>query len=237
VKAHWFATTHWSVVLSAADTAAPGADEALEKLCRTYWYPLYAYVRRKGYSSHDAEDLTQGFFAQLLERQSIRQVRGEGKFRSFLLGALEHFLANEWNRARREKRGGQCTFISLDEAAPESRYQLEPVEELTAEKIYDRRWAMMVLEQALKNLRQECAAAGKQRLFEELKPILSGDKTDAPYAEISARLSMSEGALKVAAHRLRERYGELVRQEIAQTVTNQSEMEEELRHLFAALRS
>ncbi len=235
-KHNWFATTHWSVVLAAGHSSAPGAQEALEKLCRTYWYPLYAYVRRKGHSPEDAQDLTQAFFAQLLERHSLRQVRGEGRFRSFLLSALEHFLAAEWNRAHRQKRGGQFTFISLDEVSPEKRYQLEPVDEMTPEKIYDRRWAMTVLDQALAALRSECRAGGKDDLFAELSPVLCGDKTEAPYAEIGARLVLSEGAVKSAAHRLRERYGELVRHEIAQTVNSPDQLEQELSHLSAALR-
>ncbi len=231
-----FATTHWSVVIAAGDKSSLEAQEALEKLCRTYWYPLYAYVRRKGHSPEDAQDLTQGFFAQLLERHSLRQVRGEGRFRSFLLSALEHFLAAEWNRAHRQKRGGQFTFISLDEVSPEKRYQLEPVEEMTAEKIYDRRWAMTVLEQALEALRSECRASSKDALFAELSPVLCGDSAEAPYAEIATRLDLSEGAVKSAAHRLRARYGELVRQHIAQTVNSPLELEQELGHLTAALR-
>jgi RNA polymerase sigma-70 factor (ECF subfamily) len=234
--AQWFATTHWSVVLAAGHDSSPGAQEALEKLCSAYWYPLYAYVRRKGHSQHDAEDLTQSFFAQLLERHSLRQVRGEGKFRSFLLAALEHFLANEWKRARRQKRGGQCDFISLDGAAPEVRYQLEPVEGMSAEKIYDRRWALTVLEQALEELRRESATAGKEQLFDALKSVLAGDKPDAPYAQISEQLNMSEGAIKIAAHRLRKRYAELVREEIAQTVADPTDLEQELSNLLAALR-
>lgn len=235
-KAQWFSTTHWTVVRDAADSASPGAQEALEKLCRTYWYPLYAYIRRKGHSVEDAEDLTQGFFEQMLERRSLKQVRGTGKFRSFLLAALEHYLATEWNRAHRQKRGGQSTMIPLETAALETRYQLEPAEELTPERIYDRRWAMTVLAGALGALRKECAAAGKEKLFEALKPLLSGDKTDTPYAEIGARLELSDSALKVAAYRLRQRYGELVRAEIAQTVTTQTELDEEIHHLFAVLR-
>src|SRR5438034_1271696 len=157
-----FAPTNWNVVLAAGKGDSQDAADALAKLCRTYWYPLYAYVRRKGHSVHDAEDLTQGFFEQLMRRQSIKQVRGEGKFRSFLLSALENFLAAEWNRAHRQKRGGQCVAISLDELQPEIRYQVEPLDECTAEKIYDRRWALTVLEQALERLRQDCVAARKE---------------------------------------------------------------------------
>jgi RNA polymerase sigma-70 factor (ECF subfamily) len=234
-----FAPTNWNVVLAAGRDEGELAAEALAKLCRTYWYPLYAYVRRKGHSVHDAEDLTQGFFEQLMRRQSIRQVRGEGKFRSFLLSALEHFLAAEWNRAHRQKRGGGCAVLSLDEMEPEARYQVEPLDQLTAEKIYDRRWAMTVLEQALKRLRQDCLAAGKEALFEELKGILCGDSQADHYYRIGTRLKMSEVAVKVAAHRLRQRYAELVRDEVARTLGNpgEQEVEEELRCLLAALAS
>jgi len=231
-----FNTTHWSVVLAAGEASSPDAQAALEKLCRTYWYPLYAYVRRKGHSAHDAEDLTQGFFAQLLARESISQVRGEGKFRSFLLSALEHFLAAEWNRARRQKRGGNCSVISLDAPKPEERYKLEPLDEQTAERIYERRWAMIALEQALDKLQGECHAAHKDELFERMKGTLTGESDAVSYADLGARLKMSEGAVKVAAHRLRQRYGELVREEIAQTVSSQGELDEEIRHLFAVLR-
>ena len=229
-----FATTHWSVVLNAADSSSPGAQAALETLCRTYWYPLYAYVRRKGRSTEDAQDLTQEFFARLLKDRLVSQFRGEGKFRSFLLASLEHFLAKEWNRAHRQKREGGHTLISLDAEEAEERYGLEPADE--AASLFDRRWAMTVLEQALAKLRDEYTGAGKGELFDQLKEILSGDRTDAPYAEIAARLNMSEDAVKVAAHRLRRHYGELVRAVIAETVTQPDELEEELGHLFAVLR-
>ncbi len=234
-----FAPTNWDLVLAAAHTDSGTASEALAKLCHTYWYPLYAYVRRKGHSVHDAEDLTQGFFEQLLRRQSIQQVRGEGKFRSFLLAALEHFLAAEWNHAHRQKRGGHCPPISLDGLQPEARYQIEPLDDRTAQKIYERRWALTVLEQALGRLREDCLAAHKQGLFEHLKGILSSDAPALRYAEIGQRLNMSEVAVKVAAHRLRQRYAELVREAVAQTLTNPSEgeVEEEIRYLLIALAS
>jgi RNA polymerase sigma factor (sigma-70 family) len=230
-----FSATNWSLVLVAGQSDGELAAQALAKLCQTYWYPLYAYVRRKGYDAHEAEDLTQGFFQQLMRLQSIKQVRGEGKFRSFLLSALEHFLAAEWNRARRLKRGGNVPPISLDEVQPEARYQLEPVDERTAEKIYERRWAMTVLEQALERLRQDCLAAHKEALFEQLKGMLGGDGATSTYADFAARLNMSEVAVKVAMHRLRQRYGELVREEVARTLTNPDELEDEIRYLLAAL--
>ena len=232
-----FAPTDWDLVIVAGQSDEELAAEALAKLCHTYWYPLYAYVRRKGHSAHDAEDLTQGFFEQLMRLQSIKQVRGDGKFRSFLLSSLEHFLAAEWNRAHRQKRGGQCPAISLDEVHPETRYQLEPLDQCTAEKIYERRWAMTVLEQALERLRRDCMAAHKEALFEQLKGALGGDGASAPYAEIGALLNMSEVAVKVAVHRLRQRYAELVREEVARTLTNPAEVEEEIRYLLAALSS
>ena len=230
-----FATTHWSVVLAAGAGGTPQAAEALAHLCRTYWYPLYAYLRRQGRTPHDAQDLTQGFFAQLIERDSLGQVQGRSKFRSFLLGALKNFVASEWHHARRLKRGGGTEILSLNETDGEGRYRLEPADDLTPEKLFDRRWAMTLLEQTLAKLGEECRAAGKDDLFAHLKGTLTADGAEASYAEISARLRMSEGAVKVAAHRLRQRYGELLRQEIAQTVTSESEMRDEIHELFAAL--
>ena len=230
-----FAPTNWNLVLSAGQSDAEAAAEALAKLCRTYWYPLYAYVRRKGHNVHDAEDLTQGFFEQLLRLQSIKQVRGDGKFRSFLLSALENYLAAEWNRAGRQKRGGHCAAISFDELELEARYQLESLDESTPQRTYDRRWALTILDQALDHLRRDCVGAGKEGLFEQLKGILSGDRPAARYAEIGVMLNMSEVAVKVAAHRLRQRYAELVREEVARTLTDPTEMEEEIRYLLAAL--
>lgn len=230
-----FAPTNWDLVVVAGQSDEALAADALGKLCHTYWYPIYAYIRRKGRNAHDAEDLTQGFFEQLLRRQSIKQVRGDGKFRSFLLSAVEHFLAAEWNRAHRQKRGGQFSTVSLDELQAEARYQLEPLDECTAEKIYERRWAMTVLDAALERLREDCVAAHKESLFEQLKGILGGDGPAARYAEIGAVLNMSEVAVKVAVHRLRQRYGEHIREEVARTLTNPAELEEEIRYLLAAL--
>ena len=232
-----FTTTHWSVVLAAGDVASPQATEALEKLCRTYWYPLYVYVRRKGYSADDAQDLTQEFFARLLARNYLSVAnRNKGKFRSFLLGSLEHFLAREWTKAHAQKRGrGQPSF-SLDEMDAENRYLLEPAHELTAEKIFDRRWATTLLDQAMARLREECVTNHKENLFAKVESFLSGEKGEASYADVAAALKMSEGAIKVAVHRLRQRYGELVRAEIEETVATVKEVDEELRYLFAVLR-
>ena len=232
-----FATTHWSVVLTAGQSASTASSQALELLCRTYWYPLYAYVRRKGYDAHVAQDLTQEFFARLLARNYLSVAdRNKGKFRSFLLGSLEHFLAREWTKAHAQKRGGGQSLFSLDERDAENRYLLEPAHELTAEKIFDRRWATTLLDQAMARLREECAASGKQDMFEKTQNCLSGEKGEASYADVAAALNMTEGALKVAVHRLRQRYGELVRAEIANTVASPQEAEEELHHLFAILR-
>jgi len=230
-----FTTTHWSVVLAAQE---PSADvtQAMAELCRTYWYPLYAYVRRKGYDVADAQDLTQEFFARILEKNYLRSVdRRKGKFRSFLLASLEHFLAKEWVRAHRQKRGGLQTFIAWDACDAEERYRLEPPDNLTAERIYERRWALTVLEQAMKSLESEYATAGKQPLFLSLQPFISGGDDDVSYSDLAARLQTSEGAVRVAVHRLRQRYGESVRAEIAKIVQRPEDVEEELRHLFAAL--
>ena len=234
----YFATTHWTMVLHAGRSDTTRAQEALAQLCRIYWYPLYAYVRRRGYSPEDAEDLTQGFFARLLEMNSLADVRREkGKFRSFLLAVLQNFLANEWDRSHAAKRGSGQTPISLNDTDAEARYRLEPADTLTAEKIFERRWALALLAQVLARLRGEHTQAGKSALYDTLKPCLTGAREAAPYAELAARLKTTEGAIKVAIHRLRQRYRELLRDEIAQTVASPEEVDEEIRHLFAALGS
>lgn len=230
-----FATTHWSVVLSAGGTSTQG-QAALEKLCRAYWYPLYAYVRRKGQSPHDAQDLTQAFFARLLERGLVKDADpARGRFRSFLLTSLKNFLNDEWDKARAQKRGGGHPVISLDEQAAEGRYLLEPADESNAEKIFERRWALTLLEQTLARLEAEYAALGKRRLFDELHPVLLGEKRSLTYAQAGERLGMTEGAVKVTVHRMHRRYRELVRAEIANTVAAPIEIEDELRHLFSVL--
>jgi RNA polymerase sigma-70 factor (ECF subfamily) len=209
----------------------------LEALCRAYWYPLYVYVRRKGYAAEDAQDLTQEFFARLLARNYLNVAdRNKGKFRSYLLGSLEHFLAREWSKAHAQKRGGGQAVHSLDETDAENRYLLEPAHELTAEKIFDRRWATTLLGQAMSRLREECVANHKGDLFGKVESLLSGEKGEASYAGVAAALEMSEGAIKVAVHRLRQRYAELVRAEIAQTVATPEQADEELHYLFAVLR-
>jgi RNA polymerase sigma factor (sigma-70 family) len=229
-----FATTHWSVVLAAGESSS--AQRALETLCRAYWYPIYVYVRRKGYGPDDAQDLTQEFFTQLIAKDHLRLAdRNKGKFRTFLLAMLDYFLAREWTRAHRQKRGGQFTFVSLDQQAPEDRYQLEPADNDTPEKKFLRQWALTVLKQTMDALERECEADGKGTLFQEARSLLSGEREGAPYAEIGRRLSMSEGAVRVAVHRLRQRYGELLRSEIAQTVSGPQEVDEEMRYLLTVL--
>ncbi len=230
-----FATTRWSIVLAADRGASPHSTDALAQLCQSYWYPLYAYVRRRGHDAHEAADLTQEFLTRLLEKHDLRLADPQrGRFRSFLLGSLNHFLANEWRAARAAKRGGGLKNLSLDFEAGESRYHLEPADETSPEKIFERRWAMTLLQRATDRLAAEWADAGKASQFEQLKPILGGDESKT-YAEIAAALDMTEGAVKVAVHRLRKRCRELLREEIAQTVTQESDVAEELRHLFNAI--
>jgi RNA polymerase sigma factor (sigma-70 family) len=231
-----FVTTHWSLVLSAGRSDSTHARDALEKLCRTYWPPIYAFVRRQGCTPHDAEDLTQAFFARVLAKNYFADVdRAEGRFRSFLLGSLKHFLANEWDKARAQKRGGGQKAIPLDAATLETSCGFEPADHVTPEKIFERRWALTLLDQVLRRLRQEYTRDGREKLFDQLKPTLTEASRNVRYAEIATRLDTSEGAVKVAVHRLRQRYRELLRAEIADTVAGPGEIEDEIRNLFAAL--
>jgi len=231
-----FTTTHWSVVLLAGQNYSAQSAEALEKLCQTYWYPLYAFVRRKGHSPHDAQDLTQAFFARLLEKNYVAQAdRERGRFRTFLLAALTHFLADEWDKARRLKRGGGREVISFDAASAEERYRLEPIDQLDAAKLYERRWVTTLFDQVLAQLEEEFRDSGKGGLFDQLKGSLLAEEPALSYAAVGARLSLTESAVKQAVHRMRRRYGELFREEIAQTVSGPGEVEEELKHLFAVL--
>ena len=233
----WFVTTHWSVVLAAGDTDSPPARTALETLCRAYWYPIYVYVRRKGYGPEDAQDLTQGFFAHLIAKEHIRLADPQrGRFRTFLLAMLDFYLAQEWSRAHRQKRGGQFQFVSLDQERAEDRYQLEPVDNNTPEKKFMQQWALTALQNTLAALQVESESQGKGALFQETRGLLSGESESSAYPEIAQRLEMNEGAIRVAVHRLRKRYGELLRQEIAQTVDTDADVEDELRHLLTALR-
>jgi RNA polymerase sigma-70 factor (ECF subfamily) len=208
----------------------------LDKLCRAYWYPLYAYVRRLSYSPHDAQDLTQGFFARLLEKNFLESVdRRKGRFRSFLLASLNHFLANERDRDNSLKRGGGQLPISLDDQDAENRYLHTPQFDLSPERIFDRQWALAVLEQALTRLREEYASSGKARHFELLKAFLTGDTSDGAYSTVAEQLQVSPSSVAVAVHRVRHRYRELVRAEIADTVASPGDIDDEMRSLFAAL--
>lgn len=232
-----FAATHWSAVIEAGRPGSPRAEAALGELYQTYWYPLYAYIRARGHSPHDAQDLVQEFFCVLLRKNYLEAVsREKGRFRSYLIGALKHFLANAWHKSRREKRGGSQTFIALDEVMAEKRFGAEPRDEATPERLYERSWAALLLERVLGQLRAEHEGSGRIRHFGELKIFLSGEKSERSYAEIGARLAMSEAAVKVAVHRLRQRYRELLRREIAHTLANPGDIEDELRHLVRVLR-
>lgn len=231
-----FATTRWSVVLHAGRSDSTGTNDALANLCRTYWFPLYAHVRRRGHRPHDAEDLTQAFFARLLAQRTLaRADPARGRFRSFILAVLDRFLADEWDKVRAQKRGGGQAFVSLDVAAAERRLELEAADNGSPDRAFDRRWANALLEDVLQQLQSEYAAAGRAGLFEALKPTLVGIRESQPYAELAARLGSSEGALKVAVHRLRKRYRELLEAGIADTVTTPEEANEEKRHLLRAL--
>lgn len=232
----WFATTRWSVVLSASNQHATHWATALETLCRTYWYPLYAYTRRLGHAPHDAQDLTQEFFLRVLQKDYFKSVAPEkGKFRTFLILALKRFLANQWDRARAQKRGGGHVPLSLDATTAEARYQVEPADGLSPDRIYERRWALTLLEEVIAALRDECGRAGRATEFEALKVFLTAPKGAVPYAEVAARLGMAEGALRVAVHRLRRRYRELFREHIAHTVSQPNEIDDEIRHLLSVL--
>jgi RNA polymerase sigma factor (sigma-70 family) len=231
-----FTTTHWSVVLASAQGDSPQAAAALEELCRAYWYPLYAFVRRQGHSQHDAEDLLQTFFACFLSKNFLNDVdRSKGRFRSFLLAALNHFLANEWDKASATKRGGQMRLLSLDDGTAESRYWEEAATDLTPEKLYEQRWACVLLERVLQRLDQDSADAGKAHFFEALKPFLVGESRSVSYAELAVKFGVSEAALKMKAQRLRHRYQRLLREEIAQTVASPEEVEDEINYLLRVL--
>jgi RNA polymerase sigma factor (sigma-70 family) len=231
-----FSTTHWSVVLAAGREDTPEAAQALEQLCSAYWYPLYAYVRRQGHAPHDAQDLVQEFFAHFLEHNYFRLAdRSRGRFRTFLLTSLKHFLINGWNRANREKRGGGRHLLSLDAEKTETRFLAEPADERSPDKAFERRWAMVLLDRVLDQLQAEFATAERDQVFEELRPFLTGEDNESSYAEIGRRLGKTEGNVKVTVHRLRGRYRELLRKEISQTVAEPRLIDEEIRELIAAL--
>ena len=230
-----FAPTRWTVVLAAGRTDTTRAHAALAELCQTYWYPLYAFIRRRGHPAHDAQDLTQGFFARLLERKSLADLtRERGKFRSFLLSSLQHFLVDEWRKAQAEKRGGG-RVVSLDAAEAEDRFAHEPADRGTPEKLFEQNWALALLDAVYGRLQREYEQNGKGALFGALKFCLTGARSDVPYAELARSLGLSEGAVKTLVHRLRQRYRELLREEVAQSVASRDEVEEELRCLFRAI--
>ncbi len=228
-----FPTTLWTVVLDAGREESTQAEAALAKLCQAYWYPLYSFVRRRGYSSHDAQDLTQGFLTQLIEKRAVEKTGPQrGRFRTFLLASLKNFLANDFDRANALKRGGGHMTVSFERESAESRYLLEPSHDQTPDRHFERQWALTLLDQVLASLQGEYHSEGSGALFEELKPVLSGE---APaYTDIGARLGRSEGAVKVAVHRLRRRYRDLMRERIADTVGEEN-VEDELRHLLSVL--
>lgn len=233
----WFKTTRWSVVGRAGRQAdAADAAAAMQDLCESYWLPLYSYVRRRGYSAEDAQDLTQDFFARLLEKNSVAAAqRDRGRFRSFLLGSLKNFLSDEWDKTRALKRGGGAVHCSLEFSDGERTYQMEPVDAATPEQIFERRWAITLLERVMQRLQRDYAAAGNEAVFSALSFCLAGDRGAQPYADLAVSLGVSENTVKSMVHRLRARYRAVLRDEIAQTVSSPAEVEEELRYLFEVL--
>lgn len=231
-----FHTTRWSMVLAAGNSAHPDFRPSLESLCEIYWYPLYAYIRRRGCDADTAQDLAQGFFSNLLERGSLRIADPDrGRFRSFLLTSLKNYMTNEWDRERAQKRGGGREPIPLDLDTAEGRYQREPADDRAPDRYFARRWALALLDRTMERLRQEMGRSGGPERFERLSPFLTGDDAGTPYKRVAAELDMSESAVKVAIHRMRKRYGQLLREEVAQTVDDPSRVDEEIRYLFGAL--
>jgi DNA-directed RNA polymerase specialized sigma24 family protein len=231
-----FTTTHWSVILAARTVSSADYREALGKLCETYWFPIYAYLRRRGHTIHEAEDLTQGFFATLMEKQGLHSVDpGKGRFRSYLLGALKHYLADLGDRARAEKRGGDYRVVSLDAQSFESRMPLESGNSLSPEQQFDRTWVLTILERAVGRLEAESVSHSNPEAFREIIRYLIPSDESEPYGVTAARLDMTEAAVKAAVYRLRRRYRELLKDEIAQTVSQEDQVEEEIRHLLGAL--
>jgi len=234
--AQCFTTTHWSVVLAAKVAESSRATEALEKLCRTYWPPLYAFIRREGYDVEEAQDLTQEFFARLLEKDYLGHLHDQrGKFRSFILTFLKRFLSDERGKAAAQKRGGGKTFVSLDDTSAQEHCLLEPANQVSPDQLFEWRWAQTVLEQALHRLRQEYVACGKTPLFDQLKDLQPGEHGTLSYVEVGGQLGMTEAAIKSAVHRLRQRHRELLREEIAETVARPEEIDDEIRYLLTVL--
>ena len=236
ITSRGFHTTHWTIVLAAREKDGTVAREALASLCSTYWYPLYAFIRRQGSSPHQAEDLTQEFFFRFLERHSLGSVQPDGgKFRSFLLACLKNFLSNERERARAQRRGGGQSLVPLSGSDAETRYSLEPADQRAPEAVFDRRWAFAVLERTMTELRHEYATAGKSELFEAFQSFLPGGRGDTSRADLAAKRGVSPGAIDVAVHRLRQRFGALLREQVAQTVSSEAEVEEEIRYLISVI--
>jgi RNA polymerase sigma-70 factor (ECF subfamily) len=234
--ARWFPTTRWTTVLAAGSRDGEGAADALEQLCRTYWQPLYACIRRRGYPADQAEDLIQGFFARFLAHDHVVHAdRNRGRLRSYLLGALNHYLADEADHRNRIKRGAGQPTLSLDVATGEAGYLQEPADNLSPDRLFERRWAITLLTQVLRRLEAEYATGGNDELFTAIKGFLTGDEEHGAYGPLAARLNRSEGALRVAVHRMRRRYAELLREELARVVADPAEIEEELRHLATVL--
>jgi RNA polymerase sigma-70 factor (ECF subfamily) len=230
-----FATTHWTVVLAAGRRHSPQSDGALEELCRTYWFPLYAYVRRRGHPKEDAEDLVQAFFAKLLEKNFLANLNAEkGKFRAFLLAALKHFLANEWDRSQTQKRGGGETLLSLDWQTADTQFQVAATNEPSPDQAFDREWALALLAKVIGRLQSECETDGHGKQFAELKIFLTAGKGAQSHADAARILGLEETAVRVAVHRLRKRYRVLLRAEISQTLADEALVDEEMRALFGA---
>jgi RNA polymerase sigma-70 factor (ECF subfamily) len=230
-------TTRWSIVLAAGRQSSPDAKQALDSLCRTYWYPLYAFARRRGKQPDEARDLTQEFFARVLEKDYLNAAdRERGRFRSFLLTVFKRFLANEHDHEQAQKRGGGRTFVSIDVDDGERRLSLEPSHNWTPEHEFERRWAVALLEQVLGSLRDDYHSKGKGRLFDCLKPFLTADEAADSYHTLAAELNMTVGAIKVAVHRLRQRYRDLIRHEVAGTVADEGDADDELGQLLRAIR-
>jgi RNA polymerase sigma factor (sigma-70 family) len=232
----WFATTHWSVVLDAGRRDGPRSAEALETLCRTYWYPLYAFVRRQGNDAAEAQDLTQGFFARLITRMELESAdRARGRFRSFLLASMKHYLADEWRRAHTQKRGGQVRFVSFEGDVAERRYREEAAPDIPADRLFEQQWATTLLERTLAQLEDHYRVNGAGEVFEALKPLLVGDGPAGTYESLGARLGLSGSAVKMRVYRMRHRYQNLLRREIGHTVTSASEIDDEIRCLLRVM--
>jgi RNA polymerase sigma-70 factor (ECF subfamily) len=234
--AKWFATTRWSLIVAAGDTRSPGGEDALAQLCEVYWPPVYSYVRSRGKSADEARDLTQGFFTRLLEKKYVKTAdRERGRFRTFLLTAVKHFMANEWDRERALKRGGGVRPLPMDFDSAETSYGIEPAHEVTPDRLYEKRWALTLLDHVRVRLRGETEARGGLERFERLEPFITGEDDGPGYRQVADDLGMSESAVKVAVHRLRKRFGALLREEVSQTVADSGTVETEIRALFDAL--